>query len=105
MAAGTRPVLQRLEDGTVPFEGALLEVDPPRRLASTFHYVGDAATRVEHPSRDISQVGEACKTDGVHDEFADNETATFTRLGDGWPYILSSLKSVLEAGQPLALRA
>jgi uncharacterized protein YndB with AHSA1/START domain len=98
----------RLEDGSVPFEGTLLEVDPPRRLAYTFHYVGDQATRVEHPSRvtwEISQVGEACKLTVVHDEFADDETATFTRVGGGWPYILSSLKSVLETGQPLAPRA
>jgi uncharacterized protein YndB with AHSA1/START domain len=98
----------RLDDGTVPFEGTLLEVDPPRRLAYTFHYVGDDVTRCEHPSRvtwEITQVGEICKLTLVHDEFAENETATFEKVGGGWPFILSSLKSVLETGEPLAARA
>ncbi|MDQ6672337.1 MAG: SRPBCC family protein [Chloroflexota bacterium] len=91
-----------LEDGTTPFEGTLLEVDPPRRLAYTFHYVGDEHTRPEHPSRvtwEIAPVGELCKLTLVHDQFAEGELATFAKVGGGWPGILDRLKSVLETSE------
>lgn len=97
-----------LEDGSTPFQGVLLEVDPPRRLVYTFHYVGDDDTRPEHPSRvtwEIEPRGETCKLTLVHDQFAEGEIVTYTKVGGGWPFILSNLKSVLETGQPLALSA
>jgi uncharacterized protein YndB with AHSA1/START domain len=102
------PYRTLLDDGTTPFEGTLLEVDPPRRLTYTFHYLGDEETRTEHPSRvswEIAPLGDACKLTVVHDEFAEGETFTFTKVGGGWPFILSSLKSVLETGEPLQVGA
>ena len=101
--ASLAPYRTLLDDGTTPFEGTLLEVDPPRRLAYTFHYVGDEQTRAEHPSRvtwEIAPLGDACKLTVVHDEFAEGETVTFTKVGGGWPFILSNLKSFLETGEP-----
>jgi uncharacterized protein YndB with AHSA1/START domain len=98
------PYRTLLDDGTTPFEGTLLEVDPPRRLVYTFHYVGDDQTRGEQPSRvtwEIEPRGETCKLTLVHDQFAEGETQTFTKVGGGWPYILSNLKTVLETGAPL----
>jgi uncharacterized protein YndB with AHSA1/START domain len=97
-----------LEDGTTPFEGTLLEVDPPRRLALTFHYVGDERTRPEHPSRvtwEITPLGEICKLTLVHDQFAQGEDVTFKKVGGGWPFILSNLKTLLETGAPLNVGA
>jgi uncharacterized protein YndB with AHSA1/START domain len=94
----------RLDDGSIPFEGTLLEVDPPRRLAYTFRYIGDELTRHEGPSRvtwEITPLGDTCKLTLVHDQFPDQETATFTKVGGGWPFILSNLKSVIETGEPL----
>lgn len=102
------PYRTRMDDGTTPFEGTLLEVDPPRRLTYTFHYVGDEDTRGEHPSRvswEIAPLGDACKLTVVHDDFAEGETATFTRVGGGWPVILDGLKSLLETGEPVQLGA
>jgi uncharacterized protein YndB with AHSA1/START domain len=101
------PYRTLLDDGTTPFEGTLLEVDPPRRLAYTFRYVGDEQTRTEQPSRvtwQIAQLGDACKLTVVHDQFAEGETFTFAKVGGGWPYILSNLKTLLETGSPLPLR-
>jgi uncharacterized protein YndB with AHSA1/START domain len=93
-----------LPDGTTPFEGTVLEIDPPRRLVYSFHYVGDSATRPEHPSRvswEITPLGDVRKLTVVHDGFAAGELATYRLVGGVWPFILSSLKTLLETGEPL----
>jgi hypothetical protein len=41
----------------------------------------------------------------LHDAFAPGETVTFRKVGGGWPLILSSLKSLIETGEPLAIEA
>jgi uncharacterized protein YndB with AHSA1/START domain/DNA-binding transcriptional ArsR family regulator len=94
-----------LEDGTTPFEGTVVEADPPRRLVYTFRYVGDPETRAEQPSRVTWEItplaGELCKLSLVHDGFAAGELATYRKVGGGWPFILSNLKTLLETGAPL----
>jgi uncharacterized protein YndB with AHSA1/START domain/DNA-binding transcriptional ArsR family regulator len=95
-----------LQDGTTPFEGTILEADPPRRLVYTFHYVGDPETAPEHASRvtwEIAPVGgaEMCKLSVVHDGFAPGEVLTYRKVGGGWPFILSNLKTLLETGEVL----
>jgi len=54
---------------------------------------------------EIAALGDACKLTVVHDQFAEGEILTFTKVGGGWPFILSNLKSVLETGQPLQVTA
>jgi uncharacterized protein YndB with AHSA1/START domain/DNA-binding transcriptional ArsR family regulator len=93
-----------LPDGTTPFEGTVVDADPPRRLVYTFQYVGDEATRHERPSRvtwEIEAHGDLCKLTLIHDDFAEGETATYLKVGGGWPFILSNLKTYLETGEPL----
>jgi uncharacterized protein YndB with AHSA1/START domain len=90
-----------LENGTTPFEGTLLEVEPPRRLTYTFHYTGEDDTRGEHPSRvtwEITPMGGMCRLSITHDQFTEGELATYRRVGGGWPFILSGLKTLLETG-------
>jgi uncharacterized protein YndB with AHSA1/START domain/DNA-binding transcriptional ArsR family regulator len=102
------PYRTLLDDGSTPFEGVVLEAEPPHRLVYTFHYTGDDETRIEQPSRvtwEIVPQGELCKLTVIHDGFAPGELATYRKVGGGWPYILSSLKSVLETGEPLPERA
>jgi uncharacterized protein YndB with AHSA1/START domain len=99
-----------LEDKTVPFIGTVLEYDPPRRLAYTFHYVGDPMTKLEQPSRVTWEIApvpgrDFCKLTLLHDAFAPGETVTFRKVGGGWPLILSSLKSLIETGEPLPIEA
>jgi hypothetical protein len=36
----------------------------------------------------------------THDEFGD-DSETFRKISNGWPRVLSSLKSFLETGRPL----
>ena len=99
------PYRTLLDDGSTPFDGTILEARPPTRLVYTFHYVGDPETRLEQPSRvtwEITPMApEMCKLSVVHDGFAEGELVTFRKVGGGWPFILSNLKTLLETGQPL----
>ena len=98
-------------------EQIVLESDPCRRLAYTWHtftpelnerlQFGDelfAKLSGERRSRvafDIEPLGELVKLTVVHDDFEPGSTAA-TMVRNGWPVFLSSLKSLLETGEPLA---
>jgi DNA-binding transcriptional ArsR family regulator/uncharacterized protein YndB with AHSA1/START domain len=95
-------------------EQVVLESDPYRRLAYTWHTftpefserLGDellATLSKERRSRvafDIEPVGEMVRLTVVHDDFEPGSTAV-TMVRNGWPVFLSSLKSLLETGEPL----
>jgi uncharacterized protein YndB with AHSA1/START domain/DNA-binding transcriptional ArsR family regulator len=98
-------------------EQIVLESDPYRRLVYTWHtftpelndrvQFGDevfAKLSSERRSRvafDIEPVGEMAKLTVVHDDFEPGSTAA-TMVRNGWPMLLSSLKTLLETGEPLA---
>ena len=98
-------------------EQVVLESDPCRRLAYSWHtftpelnerlQLGDelfAKLSSERRSRvtfDIEPAGESVKLTVVHDEFEAGSTAA-TMVRNGWPMLLSSLKTLLETGEPLA---
>lgn len=96
-------------------EQVVLESDPFRRLAYTWHtfspemksrFQDDVFARVssEHRSRvafDIEPVGDMVKLTVVHDDFEPGSTAA-TMVRHGWPVFLSSLKTLLETGEPLS---
>jgi len=96
-------------------EQIVLESEPYRRLAYTWHTftpefkerLGDelfAKLSTERRSRvafDIEPVGEMVKLTVVHDDFEPGSTAA-TMVRNGWPVFLSSLKTLLETGEPLA---
>ena len=98
-------------------EQVVLESDPYRRLAYSWHtftpelndrlQLGDelfAKLSGEHRSRvafDIEPAGEAVRLTVVHDDFDPGSTAA-TMVSNGWPVLLSSLKTLLETGAPLA---
>jgi DNA-binding transcriptional ArsR family regulator/uncharacterized protein YndB with AHSA1/START domain len=95
-------------------EQVVLESDPYRRLAYTWHTftpehqerLGDevfAKVSKERRSRvafDIEPVGLMVKLTVVHDDFEPGSTAA-TMVRNGWPVLLSSLKTLLETGDPL----
>jgi uncharacterized protein YndB with AHSA1/START domain len=95
----------------------ILESDPFRRLAYTWHAITpdwamevgmDAATaatwRAEPRSRvafDIEDVGHGTvKLTVTHDGFPPG-SAVLPAISEGWPAVLSSLKTLLETGSPL----
>jgi uncharacterized protein YndB with AHSA1/START domain/DNA-binding transcriptional ArsR family regulator len=95
-------------------EQVVLESDPYRRLAYTWHTftpelkerIGDelfAKLSGERRSRvafDIEPVGDMVKLTVVHDDFEPGSTVA-TMVRNGWPIFLSSLKTLLETGEPL----
>ena len=96
----------RQADGRVDIEGEVVEADPPRKLVHTFNIRWDPENS-DPPSRvtwEITPMGDTCKLSLLHDGFA-SETQTFREVGGGWPLILSSLKSLLETGEALAVGA
>ncbi|MQA16520.1 MAG: ATPase [Pseudonocardiaceae bacterium] len=87
------------------FHGEVLRAEPPQVLSYTFQTgeneaAGNPPTRV---SFDIRPFGEVVTLTVTHDELPGGEFgARFVRdIGQGWPGILSSLKTLLESGEPL----
>ncbi len=98
------PVYYRNADGSVAVDGEILEADVGRRLSISWHVNYDEEQSREKPSRVIFEIEaagpELCKLTVVHDDF-EGETKTYKGVGEGWPWILYSLKSLLETGTPL----
>jgi Uncharacterized conserved protein len=95
------PLVYR-RDGAVTDEHMLLECDPPRRLVHTFHPVFGVYAS-ESPSRvtiELESALDMVRLTLVHDGFPP-DSATFTACRDGWPRILSNLKTLLETGETL----
>src|SRR5580658_6700001 len=98
-------------------EQVVLESDPPRRLAYTWHTFSPewaaahqfdeatvAAWRAEPRSKvafDIEEAGEGVvKLTVVHDGFASG-SAVLDGVRGGWPAVIASLKTLLETGSAL----
>ena len=87
-------------------DGRIVESLPGKRLVLTWSAHWDEAVGADRPSRvryELAPSGAgATKLSVVHDDF-DGETATYKGSVEGWPAILSSLKTLLETGKPLAV--
>ena len=88
-------------------DGRILEVEPEKRLVMTWSAHWDESVAKDPPSRVTYQLTSidpsTTKLSLVHDDFA-TETATYTGSVAGWPLMLSSLKSLLETGKPIAMK-
>lgn len=101
------PYTYTMEDGAEALTGEVLELDPPRRLVTTFAVRYDPEAHGDRPSRltwEIEPMGPACHLSLVHDDF-DSETRTYLGVNHpaGWHQILSGLKTLLETGKPLVI--
>jgi uncharacterized protein YndB with AHSA1/START domain len=91
-------------DGTVSDAGKVVEYDPPRRLAYTFVNLSDKY-RNEFPALAtfvLEPHGKLVKLTLTHEGFGAG-SKMLPAVSKGWPAILSSLKSILETGQPLEI--
>ena len=76
--------------------GEVLRVEPPTRLEYKFG-MGDGAV-MSRVKVELTQETEAVKVVVTNDEWAEEDPA-YLQNADGWPRILSRLKTLLETGQ------
>ena len=91
-------------DGSVSDAGKVVECDPPRRLAYTFINLSDKYKN-EFPALAtfvLEPYGRLVKLTLTHEGFSEG-SKFLNGVSKGWPAILSSLKSILETGQPLEI--
>src|SRR5437868_10628136 len=97
----------RTPDGALHISGEVIECDPPRRLTVTFNVNWPGLIEKLGPTLvtyEIEQSGDAVKLTLLqsHDRPISDDILAGGR--QGWPAILSSLKSVLETGNPLVIK-
>lgn len=76
--------------------GEVLDAEPPRRLQYSFSM--GAPGDVSRVTVELVAESEATKVSVIHDQFAEGDTA-YGYCADGWPRILSRLKTLLETGK------
>jgi uncharacterized protein YndB with AHSA1/START domain len=97
----------KLPDGKVNVRGRVIAWDPPRKLSVTW--------QVEWPEEfrklpecvvtyEIAQAGDAVRLIMTESHSWNISEAILSGGRMGWPAILSSLKSLLETGKPLAIK-
>jgi len=97
----------RTPDGTLQISGEVFECDPPRKLTVTWNVNWPALVEKLGPtlvSYEIEPAGDAVRLTMTesHDRPISDDILSGGR--QGWPAILSSLKSLLETGKPLAVK-
>jgi uncharacterized protein YndB with AHSA1/START domain/DNA-binding transcriptional ArsR family regulator len=107
-AAGT-PIRHYAPDGVHLWgDDVILESDPPRRLVHTWRSLYDPELAAEPPTRVTWEIepqpGGVTRLTVVHDQL-EHAPKTAEHVSGGWAFILSSLKTLLETGAPLAGRS
>ncbi|UXY15086.1 SRPBCC family protein [Chitiniphilus purpureus] len=86
--------------------GSVLESDPPRRLVLSWadpeH--ADNPDKVSRVTFELKPHAHEVKLTVRHEEL-EADSPMLRGISDGWPAILSSLKTLLETGEPLPLTA
>jgi len=79
--------------------GEILELEPNSRLSHSFLFPQnrDPLSRVTF---ELEEVDNLVKLTVIHDQF-EKETETYRSVSQGWPLILSGLKTYLETGKTL----
>ena len=97
----------RTPDGALHISGEVIECDPPRRLTVTFNVNWPELVEklgLTLVTWEIEQAGEAVRLTLLQSQDRELSDAILSGGRSGWPAILSSLKSVLETGKPLAVQ-
>jgi uncharacterized protein YndB with AHSA1/START domain len=90
-------------DGTVADSGEVLEIEPHKRLVLKWqnHLFPEVmAEGFSRMSYEIEQKDDSVKLTITH-EIAKSDSKFIGKVSNGWPHILSSLKSLLETGESL----
>jgi uncharacterized protein YndB with AHSA1/START domain len=99
--------IARAPDGSVHISGEVIECEPLRKLTVTWNVNWPALVEKLGPTLvtyQIEQAGDAVKLTLIqsHDRAIDDDILSGGR--QGWPAILSSLKSLLETGEALVIK-
>ncbi len=96
----------RLPDGRVNVQGKVVDWDPPRKLSVTWQVAWPDEFRKLPEclvSYEIAQAGDAVRLTMTESHSWEVPEAILSGGRSGWPAVLSSLKSLLETGKPLAI--
>ena len=88
--------------GQVAILGVVQEVSPPRRLVITWAEPSDRGRQDRHSrvTFDIEPLADMVRLTVTHEDLEPGSEME-RRIAQGWPRVLSSLKSLLETGRPL----
>ena len=95
----------RMPDGRYDIKGKVIEWDPPRRLSVTWEVDFEEFRELPESlvTYDIEPMGGSVKLTMTEAHRWDVPDAILAGGRQGWPLILSSLKSVLETGKPIEI--
>ena len=88
-------------DGKINMIGEVLESSPPKRLSYTWHRPD--ANNESDKSRvtfELETIKDTVKLTVTHDKL-ESGSLMATQISQGWPLVLSSLKSFMETGEAL----
>jgi uncharacterized protein YndB with AHSA1/START domain len=92
-----------IPDGRVADRGEIVEIEPQRRLVLTWRNEFKPEFRAEGYSQltyELEPMEDSVKLTVIH-EIDKPRSKLIDAVSNGWPHILSSLKSLLETGEPL----
>jgi uncharacterized protein YndB with AHSA1/START domain len=81
---------------TTYVRGEVLQSEPPKLLQYTFSM--GSSDKVSRVTIELIPESEATKVSVTHDQWADDDGA-YASTADGWPRILSRLKTLIETGK------
>jgi uncharacterized protein YndB with AHSA1/START domain len=77
--------------------GVVLRSEPPKSLQYTFAL--GTSSKTSRVTIELVPETEATKVSVTHDQWAEDDTAAYASCADGWPRILSRLKTLIETGR------
>jgi uncharacterized protein YndB with AHSA1/START domain len=76
--------------------GEVLQSEPPRLLQYTFAL--GSSSKISRVTIELVPETEATRVSVMHDQWAEDDSA-YASCADGWPRILSRLKTLIETGK------
>ena len=90
-------------DGSKASEGHIISIDAPKRIEFTFQALWDEEMIAEGPAREVWALAEVSGMVQLTIELydVDEDSKTLDDFSNGFPYIVSGLKSLIETGEAL----
>ncbi len=97
------PLRYTAPDGTVVADGEVIAADEPKRLEMMFHARWDPELEAEGPVREVWLLEDADGSTLLKVELYDapEGSKTLEDFTNGFPYIISGLKTLVETGKPM----